>query len=446
MKKQSIIKTPSSLLICPPKVGVVRRLFTCLLAVMSFGLVQAHANDQIQWSGFASLAAVTSDSETLGYRRDYAMTSEVFDGDISLEQHSNIGVQMEWFISDKWDLTGQWLYRGQRDTDLDGLTNLAFLRYSPNSQWRIRAGRLPFDLFFMTEYRDIGFAHSFAKVPSELYGIIPHRHIDGVDAEYLIDAGLDIVSFKLFYGTSTEGISAFNADGSRDFELKDTLGLAIDYKALDWEIGFNHTRTTFGSDYAAALVSGNQQLVQIPIFAAAWPDAVEDARALALLDRRGNFTSLGGQYHYEQFTFQGEIAHVHSESQTVNDINSGYVTAIYNHGSHQFFSAISHVTTNRNEALLDDVNVDILRLNDDAFALYEGADFLHDYYNLNQNTLSLGWRWNFDDSMALKVQWDRTRVYGSGSGLWQPVVETRTGERDTGSVNTLFVEISWVFQ
>lgn len=414
----------------------------CTLPLWGF---LAYGNEDVQLSGFGSLAVVTADSDELGYRRDYSVTSEVFDGQWSFEQHSNIGVQLEWHISSKWDLTTQLLYRGQRDVDLDTLTNLAFLRYSPDSNWRFRAGRLPFDLFLMTEYRDIGFAHSFAKVPSEIYGIIPHRSIDGVDAEFSTNVGINTLSLKVFYGESVEQVSAANIEGSRDFKLDDVVGLAIDLKSFDWELGLNYTRMRFDNQVVQPLIEGNMLLSQIPFLSPAWPDAVDDALRLNLDNERGHFTSFGGQYYFPDFTLQGEIAQIKSTSETINDLYSGYLAVIYNLGSHQFTASISHAATDRDESLLEDVNVSILALNPDALALYVGAEFLHDFYDINQNTLSLGWRWNFDETTALKVQWDRSRIYGSGSSLWQPQVEARSGPRATGTVNALFAELSWVF-
>ncbi|ALS98714.1 hypothetical protein [Lacimicrobium alkaliphilum] len=416
-----------------------------MLCILPFWGLPAYGNENVQWSGFGSLAVVTADSDELGYRRDYSLTSEVFDGQWSFEHHSNLGVQVDWHINSQWDVTAQLLYRSQRDINLDTLTNLAFLRYAPDSRWRFRAGRLPFDLFLMTEYRDIGFAHSFAKVPSELYGIIPHRHIDGIDAEYHTNIAMNTLSVKAFYGETKELVSAANTQSGRDFKLDDVWGLAIDLKSFEWELGLNHTRTRIDNQVAQPLIEGNIALSQIPFLNAAWPDAVSDALRLNLDNESISFTSFGGQYHFPAITLQGEIAHMQSTTETVNDLNSGYLAAIYNYGSHQFTASVSHAATDRDESLLEGIDVGTLSLSPDALGLYIGADFLHDFYNINQNTLSVGWRWNFNDTTALKVQWDRSRIYGSGSSLWQPPVETRSGPRSTGTVNALFVEVSWVF-
>jgi hypothetical protein len=149
----------------------------CLLLVSNF----AWAAPDVRVSGFGTIGFVTTDSKDFGYRADFSKSGGVFKDEFDLAESTNLGIQLDIIASDQIDFVFQGIYRDQEDLDLGSALNLAFIRYAPTANWSFRLGRTAFDLFLLTEYRDIGYAYSWVHVPTEIYGVIPHRYLDGVD-------------------------------------------------------------------------------------------------------------------------------------------------------------------------------------------------------------------------------------------------------------------------
>ena len=75
-----------------------------------------------------------------------------------LAESTKLGIQFDIITTDEIDIVVQNVYRDQEDLNFDTALSLAFVRYAPNPNWSFRLGRTAFDLFLLTEYRDIGYA------------------------------------------------------------------------------------------------------------------------------------------------------------------------------------------------------------------------------------------------------------------------------------------------
>jgi len=63
-----------------------------------------------------------------------------------------------------------------------------------------------------------------------------------------------------------------------------------------------------------------------------------------------------------------------------------------------------------------------------------------DVGRIDQHTASLGVRWDFSNTAALKLQWDHSWVNGSGWGLWPSANPPKSG-----AVNVFTTTVDWVF-
>lgn len=395
-------------------------------------------------SGFGTLGAVVTDSDQFGYRSDFSSTGSVFDGEVDFSESSNLGVQFETVLNPSFDAVVQLVYRNQDEPTLDSLLNLAFVRYTPNSNWSFRAGRVAFDLFLLTEYRDIGFAYPWAHVPSEIYGVIPHRNTDGVDATYTRSLVSGAISGKLYYGQSDADVAGFGESSTNPVDFGEVVGIALDYKTLAWDLSLNHSQVTFDSELVTPLANGIKQLNSlVPGFNHIWPNAGSVAAGMEIDNTKGTYTSIGVQYSMQAMTFVGELARIKAESLSVQDVGSGYLSAIYHVGQHNFFTSYAR---SRTEQLPDEeVNLQALTQIPGALVAYSGAQTVLGFYNVNQETVSLGWRWDFTEKMSLKLQWDHTRINDGGSTFWQPSETFGNLNKPTGRVNTLFSNVSFTF-
>jgi hypothetical protein len=72
--------------------------------------------------------------------------------------------------------------------------------------------------------------------------------------------------------------------------------------------------------------------------------------------------------------------------------------------------------------------------------LRDPAIFTVNTTRMDQNTISLGARWDFSSRAALKLQWDSTLVKASGYGLWwrDPAVNGSSNRINLFSLNVDF--------
>lgn len=419
-------------------------MFRLIAPLMFLSCCPAFAEPTFNVSGFGTLGIVVTDSEQFGYRSDFSSTGAVFDGKVDLAESSNLGVHFETVFSPSFDAVVQAVYRNQDDPTLDSLLNMAFVRYTPDSNWSFRAGRVAFDLFLLTEYRDIGFAYPWAHVPNEIYSVIPHRNIDGADATYTRSLVSGSISGKLYYGQSEASLSGFGESILNPVKFGEVVGIALDYQTPGWDISLNHSQVTFDSQLVTPIANGIKQLnTQVPGFNHIWPNAGSIAAGIEIDNTKGTYTSVGGQYSLQAVTLIGELARIKADSLSVQDVDSGYISATYHVGLHNFFT--SYAFSRTGQLADDEVNLQVLAQIPGGLLAYNGAQTVLGFYSVNQKTASLGWRWDFTEKMSFKLQWDHTRINNGGSTFWQPPRAFGNLNKPTGRVNTLFSNVSFAF-
>lgn len=416
--------------------------------IITFGVLwlcfSPWASSDVNVSGFGTIGLVVTDSDEFGYRTDFSRLGGVFSGDLDLAQSSNFGVQLDVIANPNFDAVVQVIYRDQQDYDLDAALNLAFVRYAPSPNWSVRAGRTALDLFLLTEFRDIGFAYPWAHVPTEIYGVVPHRHLDGLDLSYSRPVSGGTFSAKLFYGESEFGVTAFNSPTTTKLNLDNIVGVALDYQTFQWDIALNHTWVKFDSTLITPLVDGIRTLnLQVPNFAQIWPNAGELATGLELNNQSGKYTSLSGQYRGENLTFYSEVAKIKADTLSVQDVESGYFSGVYHVAEHNFFFSVAYSSTEQYD--MGDVNLQLLQQIPFATELFVEAQGVLSFFNVNQKTFSIGWRWDFTDNMSFKLQLDHTQIDSGGSTLWQPPQTLGNLTKPSGHVNALFSNLSFTF-
>jgi len=192
------------------------------------------------------------------------------------------------------------------------------------------------------------------------------------------------------------------------------------------------------------LVNGIKLLnAQVPGFDQIWPGAVSLADGMEIDNTKGTYTSVGGQYYMAAMTIIAELARIEAESLSVPNVTSGYISGIYHAGTHNFFSSFAFSQTGR--FAIDEVNLTLLQQIPGGLDVYLNTQMALGFYNVNQQTFSVGWRWDFSEKMSLKLQWDHTRINSGGSTFWQPADMLGNLDKPTGHVNTLFSNVSFAF-
>ena len=414
---------------------MLKELFSASL-LCGLLLSQANASDDLRVSGFGNLGAVYTDSEHYRFRTDISRGGDTDNNGLDLNAINTLGLQLDYHFNSQIDLVGQITYRGQDNVSFDNTVNLAFLRYKATPNWQIRLGRTPLDLYLLTEYRDIGFAYPWAKVPSEVYGLIPYRTLDGGDITYQSFYQDIDYRIKVFAGQAESDI-AFTTDKD-SLKINELLGASIELSQLHWTVSLKHTQTNIHNNIAG-LPAILQGLAQIP--EQIWPNKNAFIDGFSLENKKAIYSSAGIRYDFENITLLAEFAHLSSDSNVVGNVNSGYVNGTYNVGKSQFF--YSYARTHSSKYQFNEPTLMQRFLPMDIAPLLHAIEEASSAFASHQYTHSIGWRYDLKDNIALKAQLDHSKVHEGGSTLW--IYDGLITASPAESFNSLFISMSFTF-
>ena len=409
------------------------KIFAVLLGSLH---VQSQANefsDKLNVSGFGTVATATADTESYRFRTDRSQEASANKDGFAFRPLSLVGVQLDFEVTNKLDLVGQFVYREQDEQTLDSITQMAFLRYKFNHAWQIRAGRTGADIFHFSDTRDISIAYPWVKVPTEVYGIVPTRSLDGVDVTYSTPFDDFNLSIKVLAGQAE---SDFTSSDYRPIRFKDLIGIGIELDSFDWSFSLKHTTTDAANNNPdTALVLPFVQQLQ-PL----WSGALTYADELSIKNARIEYTSLYAERYMGAFHLSAELANIDSTTLGLRHSVNGFVNLSYLDGEHTYYFLTSFAKTDPYYLAEDKPEFPIVPQTQElAFFVEEITNSLAH----NQTSISAGWRWDIEEQLALKVQIERTDIKERGAGL-----RTREGfvvESEDFVAHTLFLALSFSF-
>ena len=153
-----------------------------------------------------------------GYMSAYAVKStlEGVDLGIGVDNHwsyrpdSIVGLQFEYAMSEGLDAVVQLTAKGGDDFDINA--EWAFLRYKPNDNLTLRAGRLRRPYYMYSDSLEVGYAYPWVRPPVEVY--IPSlTTYEGFDAEYAFNWGDWRTAVQVYHGRGSGLNSILTNDG-----------------------------------------------------------------------------------------------------------------------------------------------------------------------------------------------------------------------------------------
>ena len=406
--------------------------FTAIFSLLLANNTSAEQN-KLNISGFGTLATATADTNKYQFRNDRSQAEFAKKNGFALKPLSSIGVQLDYSLTSDLDFVGQFVYREQDEQNINSITQMAFLRYDVTPSWQVRAGRLAADIFHFSDTRDVTIAYPWVKVPTEVYGIVPARSLDGADISYLKRFEDFNLSVKGFWGKGEGDFSSINFDPITFANLR-TLG--IDLTAFDWSVALKHTRTEGGNDNFDI----TQIISAVELLQPFWSGAADFAHSLQLRDATIQYTSLYANRNLGDWGISGELSHIDSESIAIRPSLNGFLNVSYFYGAHTFYGLFSFAETDTyfisEEAPEFPINATTAQL---AMFVEELASTLAH----RQKSFSAGWRWDLRENLAFKVQLERTDIKARGTGL-----RARDGlvvDDEDGVAHTLLLALSFSF-
>lgn len=410
---------------------VVPFLGLCLV----LGGAPALADDGLRLSGFGTVGHTADNRGDMAPARDIAQLPDSgFSTGPSWKVDSRLGVQMEYSLSPNADLVGQLVVRDQFHRDLDSATELAYVTVRPGAPWDVRVGRINYDAFLMSEYRNVGYAYPWVRPPSEFYGWIPILSVDGLDATYRFESASARWRLKAQLGRSSP--FAIPIQSGYDFQANDMQGMSLTGQTDKWRFKAAYSQWTAANEVPAfaPLHAGLDTLAAagVPGVSA---EAADLRRNLSFQGAKVSYTTLGVAYDDGQWLAQAELGTTTASAAVVPHGRMAYVSVGRRFGD---WTPLFTLSTSRPDAPRPPAN-DWGAYN---AVLRDPALFVLNTNRIEQDTVSLGLRWDFHRQAALKLQWDQTQIKPTGYGLWW---RDTAINQDNSRINLLAVTLDFAF-
>lgn len=254
----------------------------------------AMAVDDFRFSGFFTVGAARAGSSAT--TEDGGIT-----GDTGFENDTRIGIQMLAQVNPRMTLTAQMVGRGGDNgyaTDFEW----AYIDYELSDALDLRAGKLKFPTYLISDYIDVGYAYPWIRPPEEVYFSNPLTTISGVDALFRARVGAMDLLVQPYVGSSK---------GESGIVPQETL-MGIDQAILAALIPSHPLQGTAGTvqrvDFSAENFVGVNASIGNQAFTARAGYLATDvtAAAFGVVDDKATFGSVGATVDWRSIVIYSE--------------------------------------------------------------------------------------------------------------------------------------------
>jgi hypothetical protein len=359
----------------------------------------------IDWSfkAFGTLAGVGTDTDKLGFRRDLTQESSAtraWVGDID----SRLGLQLDVDINSDFHAMAQWVARNHEGDYFWQNLDWAFIGWHPRDDLNLRVGRLGFDAFLLSEYRNVGYAYLWMRPPVEFYGLVSFYNFDGGDIVKKFDLDEGRLTLKGYAGHSFQA-TAFNIDVNALI-----FGFKTVYESGNWLFSLGYMQE---KQLDNGLIKSLGQYNN-PVGALVWPGIVPLAREWASVDKLLHYTTFGVSYDDGKWPVQAELNYIDSNLLEFPNVLAGYLSVGRRVGKVTPFVLLGVAESLNHTTFVPAPLVKTSRMAGQR-AFYDG---ILNFKGVDQISASLGARWDVHENVALKAQWSHFWLGGDGTLLW----------------------------
>ncbi|SLM31232.1 conserved exported hypothetical protein [Desulfamplus magnetovallimortis] len=349
---------------------------------------------------------------------------------------SRLGLQAHYRFNSDLDFVTQSVLRDQVEIDFENSLESAYFAYRPTYWSEFRIGRMGYDVFLMSDTRNMGYAYPWARPPLEFYGWIPVFNMDGADATFRINQGNSQWRLRL-----QAGEYAFPFEIEKiiyDCETEGLHNLTITRQSGNLLLKAGYSRFSFKNAMPlfTPLQEGLEQIAEGT--REFFPDISDEAQSLrediAFKDTEMTYMTLGAAYDDGQWILQAEIAKSTTTAEVLSHGQMGYAALGYRSGDwtpYLIYSAI-RAGNDLRQPSADWSPIGETGLQEDAIGIINTT-------RMDQDTFSLGIRWDFNLKAALKLQWDSIHIHSKGYGLWY-CKDRISGQDNRVNLGTLSME------
>jgi hypothetical protein len=386
--------------LCP-----ARWLLIALIAMPlhAMGADSADPGTQLfSFSGFGTLGAVHSSEENADFTSTpLSPRGAGYSENWSAAVDSRIGAQIILTFTEQLAAVVQVIAEQNYDNSYKPHIEWANIKYQFTPDISLRVGRIVLPTFFYSDDRAVGYANPWVRPPPEVYGLLPITRSDGLDISYRLHIGDLTDTVQGNFGTSDANLpNSLGAAGGRHLW---SLSSSTEYGAWTLHIAYQELHLTITS--LDALFNPFKQF---------GPQGIAIANEYNLDNKPVTTEAIGARYDPGRWFLIGEWAHANTHS--IFGVNSAwYVSAGYRIGMLTPYLSYAQVRTNRNSdpgLPLSEIPPALLQ---SATGLNAGLNGVLEL-NPDENTSSVGLRWDFMKNLDLKLQFDHTHNGAKSAG------------------------------
>ncbi|WP_075790797.1 hypothetical protein [Massilia putida] len=345
---------------------------TLLTLPLAVSIAHAQDTSPVRITGFGTGALTWTDTDGAEYSRPNQASGAKKNPVTGVD--SNLGLQAYYAVNSWLSVTAQGLVRKDAEDDFGAELTWAFAKAKLSDDVGVRVGRLGVPVFMISDYRNVGYANTFLRAPEELYSQVPYKDIDGADITWQHSYGDTTYTAQFAYGRSKADLSGGLTVDSRRVGA---LNLVAEHGPLTLRLGRAeaHRTTVYDAPTHTSRPSAGH----------------------------GTFTSAGIGLDWNNIVAQSEYAKRKTGGvapskawYVMGGYRFGKVLPYFTHSELRSEGAVANIA-----ALPTAVAARLSQINNAT-----GAG--------EQTTDSVGVRWDFYRSLALKVQFDRVRPNGTG--------------------------------
>lgn len=408
------------------------------------GTAAAQSMPELKFSGFGTVAAVHSSEDKADFVGSRFQPNGVgYTNEWSLAPDSKLAGQVNAVFNNQFSAVVQLVSQHNSDNSWTPKIEWANVKFQATPELGLRLGRIALPVFQLSESRFVGYGMPWVRPPVEVYFTSPITSSDGADATYRSQFGSVNNSLQVYYGSSKVKLPA-----NGEVESNPGWGIndSVEFGSFSLRAGYNSLNVTLDSAGLTQLVGGfttlGNSLAQVPLpsFQASSAQALAAASTYSPKDIKLSMIVLGATYDPGDWFVMSEAIDIKGEGLLANK------TAWYLSGGYRFGSVTPYVTY---ASVKGHANVEAPVSLTGSPAADAGIGALNaglmstvKSIAYNQDTVSVGARWDLARNLSLKGQYDRMSLGDNGSGS---LTNVQPGFVPGGKVDVFTVSLDFVF-
>lgn len=333
--------------------------------------------------GFGTVGYAQSSNANGEFLRDLSQPNGVSNNG-SLLIDSILGLQVNYRASESLELVAQAVSHQRYDGSFTPELTWAFAKYDLSPRVSFRLGRIGTEFLMQSDSRMVGYSYLSVRPPVNFYGGVPINYADAADVQLRLPLADGVLKGSLFLGEAREKLPPYDVDGSP------VRAGSIGYDKGPVQLRLIHAE----SDLANSVLDLAPLRAQL-----ANMGAVSAAQALDMKGTLSAYDSVGVAYDDGDWQLQAALNSITHGTVLTENSRAGYFTVARRMGNVSPY--LGYAWTKSSAKSLD------TGLAGPAAPLLNATvDAVLKRSHQDQQTTTLGLRWDFARNLDLKAQFD----------------------------------------